>query len=346
MPGPSSRNSFPGRQSHGEPFSFWTQASANLGHHTAMVDLLTEANFGNVFIGVESPDEAVLVGNRKYQNLKNPLGQSLTNIRANGLGVLASFIMGFDQETKGAGDRICAFVAQHNLPAVMVNLLQALPNTALWDRLQQENRLTGTRVTADMIETSFNFLPTRPAAEIMAEYIRTVDYLYEPTNYLARTYRYYLAMRPTRAAAGKSKSPDNRNRKRPFTVSCPARRSGGDAQVVLAPGNRGRLPVAILAAVSGDLPAQPQPVAKYLTQCAWGKISFRSGKACWPKRAGPGRTKCRRLNRLTRMALAGAFGRSRPWLSALGSLPPLPWMGPSPCDKIVSIFYIFMTKMC
>ena len=59
-----------------------------------MVDLLTAANFGNVFIGVESPDEAVLVGNRKYQNLKNPLGQSLTNISANGLGVLAQFYHG------------------------------------------------------------------------------------------------------------------------------------------------------------------------------------------------------------------------------------------------------------
>ena len=40
-----------------------------------------------------------------------------------------------------------------------------------------------------MVDTSFNFLPTRPAAEITAEYIRAVDYLYEPSNYLARTYR-------------------------------------------------------------------------------------------------------------------------------------------------------------
>jgi hypothetical protein len=114
--------------------------------------------------------------------------------------------MGFDQETKGAGDRICAFVAQHNLPVVMVNLLQALPNTALWDRLQEENRLLGTKVTADMADTTFNFLPARPAAEITAEYVRAVDYLYEPSNYLARSYQDILAMRPTRAAAaGKHK---------------------------------------------------------------------------------------------------------------------------------------------
>jgi radical SAM superfamily enzyme YgiQ (UPF0313 family) len=64
----------PWMKSHGEPFSFWTQVSANLGQHAAMVDLLTAANFGTVFIGVESPDEEVLVGTRKYQNVKNPVG--------------------------------------------------------------------------------------------------------------------------------------------------------------------------------------------------------------------------------------------------------------------------------
>jgi radical SAM superfamily enzyme YgiQ (UPF0313 family) len=202
----------PWMQSHGEPFSFWTQTSANLGHNLALVDLLTAANFSNVFIGVESPDEAVLAGNRKYQNLKNPLGESLTNISNNGLGVVPSFIMGFDQETAGAGDRICAFVEQNNLPTVMLNLLQALPNTALWHRLKQENRLLDTTISADIVEASFNFLPTRPVDEITAEFKRTVDCLYEPRKYLARTYRHILAMRPTRAAtAGKSQSRVNDN---------------------------------------------------------------------------------------------------------------------------------------
>jgi radical SAM superfamily enzyme YgiQ (UPF0313 family) len=174
---------------------------------------LTAANFSNVFIGAESPDDAVLTGNRKYQNLKDPLGESLTNIRANGLGVVASFVLGFDQETKGAGDRIRAFVEQHNLPVVMVNLLQAFPNTALWDRLQRENRLIDNKVSADMVDLSFNFVPARPPGEITAEYIRAVDNLYEPSNYLARAYQDILAMRPTRAAAGKSQGPKYGNQK-------------------------------------------------------------------------------------------------------------------------------------
>ena len=43
-----------------------------------------------------------------------------------------------------------------------------------------------------------NYEPDRPEAEIMQEYVDAWDYLYEPSRYLARAYRYYLAMRPTR----------------------------------------------------------------------------------------------------------------------------------------------------
>ena len=279
----------PWMQDHGEPFSFWTQVSANLGHHTAMVDLLTEANFGNVFIGVESPDEAVLVGNRKYQNLKDPLGQSLTKISVNGLGVVASFVMGFDQETKGAGDRICAFVEQHNLPAVMVNLLQALPNTALWDRLKSENRLIHGGVTANMVDTTFNFLPTRPAAEIVAEYIRTVDWLYKPTNYLARTYRYYLAMRPTRAAAGKGKSPGPGNQK--HQVPSRPRREDlvGMLKLFWRQGVVAGYRWQFWRQLVGVYRQNPSRLAKYLSQCGMGENLFpiRESLLAQAGRSGP-----------------------------------------------------------
>jgi radical SAM superfamily enzyme YgiQ (UPF0313 family) len=281
----------PWLKSHGEPFCFWTQVSANLGHHTAMVDLLTEANFGNVFIGVESPDEAVLAGNRKYQNLKNPLGESLNNISVNGLSVVPSFIMGFDQESRGAGDRICAFVAQQNLPMVMLNLLQALPNTSLWDRLQQENRLTGTGASADMIEASFNFLPTRPAAEIVAEYIRTVDYLYEPTKYLARTYRYYLAMRPTRAAAGKSKSKRTTDPKDRLPFH--ARREDLLALLKLfwRQGIVADFRWQFWRQLLGIYRQNPSRMTKYLTHCAMGENLFpiREQLLARAARRGPGK---------------------------------------------------------
>lgn len=265
----------PWMHSHGEPFGFWTQASANLGQNAPLVDLLTAANFSNVFIGVESPDEEVLVGNRKYQNLKHPLGQSLSNIRANGLDVVPSFIMGFDQETKGAGNRICAFVEQHNLPLVMLNMLQALPNTRLWDRLKQENRLLDAGISTDMVDTSFNFLPTRPASEIAAEYIRAVDHLYEPSKYLARAYYDILAMRPTRAAAGKSQGRGHGNPKAQFPLRSRLKDLAALLKLVWRQGVRADYRGQFWRQLRGIYRQNPSRLLKYLENCGMGENLFR-----------------------------------------------------------------------
>ena len=88
----------PWMEAHGEPFSFWTQASVNLGQDREMIDLLTAANFGFVFLGVETPEPDILRAAGKYQNLRNSLQDSLATINANGLNLIASFIIGFDGE--------------------------------------------------------------------------------------------------------------------------------------------------------------------------------------------------------------------------------------------------------
>ena len=190
----------------GQPFSFFTQASVNLGQDMELIDLMTEANFGTTFIGVESPDEEVLTIAGKKQNVRNPLAESLDAMVRNGLPVLASFVIGLDGESRGQGERICEFVEQTNIPVAITGTLWATPNTDLWHRLKQEGRLREeTSVPDDYIGGTFNFLPSRPEAEIIEEFIDLWDYLYEPSRFLARVYRYFLSMRPTRRAASKEK---------------------------------------------------------------------------------------------------------------------------------------------
>ena len=188
----------PWLRSRGEPFSFLTQASVNLGQDPEMIDLMTEANLREVFIGIESPDENVLETSRKYHNIKNPLMESLNTIKKNGMGVIGSFIIGLDGETKGAGERICAFMEQTDIPVTMLGVLQAAPHTSLWHRLEKEGRLR--RDVGDDAGTfsALNYEPDRPEVEIMQEYVDAWNYLYEPSRYLARAYRYFLAMRPAR----------------------------------------------------------------------------------------------------------------------------------------------------
>lgn len=197
----------PWMQDHGEPFGFWTQTSVNLGKDREMIDLLTAANFAYVFLGVETPEADLLRASGKYQNLGNPLGESLATICANGLNLIASFIIGFDGEQSGAVDRIAEFVEEFAIPIVMVNILQPLPHTRLWDRLEKEGRLLHCQTSGDFYGMAINYVPTRPQEEILAEFVRGIDRLYEPTAYLARAYRYFLNMRPTRRALASQGQP-------------------------------------------------------------------------------------------------------------------------------------------
>ena len=125
-----------------------------------------------------------------------------------------------------------------------------------------------------MIDASFNFLPTRPPAEIVAEYIRTVDYLYEPTKYLARTYRYFMTMRPTRSAGGKSKTPEHGKKKNQLPFH--ARREDLLAMLKLfwrqgiVAGYRRQF----WRQLVGIYRHNPSRLAKYLTQCAMGENLF------------------------------------------------------------------------
>jgi len=185
---------------HGEPFTFWTQTSVNLGQDVEMIDLMTEANFTTVFVGIETPDEDVLTLNRKFQNVRVPLLESLDTIAKNGLSVVASLVIGFDGEERGAGRRISAFIEQSAVPVVQMALLQAMPNTRLWNRLKREGRLLEDRTTGAMVAGRLNFVPSRPVNEILEEYAEAWQSIYDPWTFLERAYRYYLKMRPTRKA--------------------------------------------------------------------------------------------------------------------------------------------------
>jgi radical SAM superfamily enzyme YgiQ (UPF0313 family) len=146
-----------------------------------------EAGFYAVFLGIETPDQDSLAVTRKVQNTRHPLVEACAKINQAGLLIYAGFILGFDGERVGAGDRIQAFIEATNIPQPMLGLLQALPNTALLDRLKGENRLLSDsgHPTGDQ-NTLMNFVPTRPIADIAREYIDGFWTLYEPQNYLRR----------------------------------------------------------------------------------------------------------------------------------------------------------------
>ena len=183
----------PWMEEHNFPFSFATEASVDLAKDTELMKMMVECNFGTVFLGLETPDTDSLALTQKFQNTRDPLSDSVMKIAQSGLRVMAGFIIGFDGEKSGAGERIVEFVEKTAIPTAIFSMLQALPDTALSIRLEKEGRLL--KRGADINQsTLMNFIPTRPIEEIAQEYVDAFWKLYDPIMILNRTYRHYLTL--------------------------------------------------------------------------------------------------------------------------------------------------------
>ncbi|MBW4618367.1 MAG: B12-binding domain-containing radical SAM protein [Cyanosarcina radialis HA8281-LM2] len=180
----------PWMEERGYPFSFDTEASVDLAKDEELMQMMVECGFGAVFLGIETPDEDSLALTKKFQNTRDSLSDAVEAITRSGLRIMAGTIVGFDGEKPGAGQRIVQFVEKTSIPTAIVSMLQALPDTALWHRLEKEGRLLNESGNINQT-TLMNFEPTRPLEEITREFIDAFWTLYEPKNFLGRTYRHY-----------------------------------------------------------------------------------------------------------------------------------------------------------
>ncbi|MBD2259735.1 B12-binding domain-containing radical SAM protein [Pseudanabaena sp. FACHB-2040] len=177
------------------PFSFATEASVDLAQDPELMKMMVDCNFGTVFLGIETPDDESLTLTQKFQNTRTPLSEAVKSIARSGLRVMAGFIIGFDGEKQGAGQRIVQFVEETAIPTAMLSMLQALPDTALWHRLNREGRLIVDKGSADINQaTLMNFVPTRPIEEIVDEFITAFWNLTDPLSLLNRTYRHFIML--------------------------------------------------------------------------------------------------------------------------------------------------------
>lgn len=185
----------PFMRDRGYPFELQTQASVNLGRDNEIMNLMVGAGFDLVFIGIETPDEDILSQIGKHQNTGNPMRTMVRSIQEHGLAIIGSFVIGFDNESPGAGERICDFVEKTSIPMVMIELLRAMPGTKLWNRLANEGRLVDVGTFgADIIGDRLNYIPTRPETEIFREYVDAYTYLYDPARAISRVNRCFRSM--------------------------------------------------------------------------------------------------------------------------------------------------------
>jgi radical SAM superfamily enzyme YgiQ (UPF0313 family) len=169
---------------HDYPFSFYTEASLNLADDHELLELMREAGFYAVFMGIETPSEESLRQTKKYQNLHGNMLEKVQRIQSYGMEVMAGFIVGFDQDTEEIFERQIEFITAARIPMAMVGPLNAMPNTQLWHRLEKEGRLNQ-HWTGDTFDFC-NFETTLPPVTLARGYRTILATLYDPANFFSR----------------------------------------------------------------------------------------------------------------------------------------------------------------
>ncbi|HYJ91219.1 MAG TPA: B12-binding domain-containing radical SAM protein, partial [Pyrinomonadaceae bacterium] len=170
---------------NGNPFSYITEASVNLAEDDALLQMMEDAGFRRVFLGIETPVQESLKEAQKGQNTRRNLLESVRKIQSYGMEVMAGFIVGFDHDPEDIFELQMQFIRESGIPLAMVGLLNALPDTQLWRRLEKEDRLLEMS-HGNNTDCTINFIPKMNTAMLIEGYKSILRNIYSPREYYNR----------------------------------------------------------------------------------------------------------------------------------------------------------------
>ena len=184
------------------PFPLFTEASINLADDEELMQLMVEAGFDRVFIGIETPNEESLVECNKSQNQNRDLVESVRKIQRHGLEVQGGFIVGFDSDPVSIFKNQIDFIQKSGIVTAMVGLLNAPPGTRLHNRLKRERRLLS-KFTGNNTDCSINFIPKMKQETLIDGYKHILKTIYSPKCYYKRVRTFLKEYKPRKQGGGK-----------------------------------------------------------------------------------------------------------------------------------------------
>jgi radical SAM superfamily enzyme YgiQ (UPF0313 family) len=161
------------------------EATLNIAKSPDLLAMMREAYFCTIFCGIETPDPVALKAMHKEQNNMMPIMEAIGIIHSFGMEVVSGIIMGLDTDTVDTADRILEFVELSNIPLLTINLLQALPRTPLYRRLEAEGRLVDIPGRESNVEFKL------PYEQMVAMWRRAFTAAYTPEA-IYRRFEYHL----------------------------------------------------------------------------------------------------------------------------------------------------------
>jgi radical SAM superfamily enzyme YgiQ (UPF0313 family) len=168
------------QKQRGYPMQFACEATLNIAKQDEILSLMREASFVGIFVGIETPEADALTAMRKGQNNSLPMMDAIKTLNDYGLEVISGIILGLDTDSDDTEARLKEFIDLSNIPMLTINLLQALPKTALWDRLKRAGRLD------DDPHRESNVIFMRPYDEVIAMWGRSLAHANDPERLFVR----------------------------------------------------------------------------------------------------------------------------------------------------------------
>jgi len=172
-------------QERNHPFDLLTETSINLADDEQLMQLMVDAGFDSVFIGIESPNEESLVECNKNQNKGRDMVAAVKKIQNFGMQVQGGFIVGFDSDPQSIFKSQIGFIQKSGIVTAMVGLLNAPRGTRLYQRLKKERRLLD-NFSGDNTDCSINFIPKMKYETLVNGYKHILKTIYAPKQYYER----------------------------------------------------------------------------------------------------------------------------------------------------------------
>jgi len=185
------------RRKKNPPLGFATQVSIDLASDPEIMDLMLEAGFRHLFVGIETPEVDSLIASKKTQNSKLDLMRSVDILHSKGFIVAGGFILGFDTDTPSVFERQIDFIRESGVVISTMNLLKAPGGTDLFTRMKREGRLVQ---STDFDENTMNLVPKMEIRKLYEGFGRVLDEVYLPEAVFERVKRFFEIFRGAQVA--------------------------------------------------------------------------------------------------------------------------------------------------
>lgn len=120
---------------------WYGHASFNLMRDEAMLDLMAESGCMSVNIGFESINQKNIDKMGKFSNKTERYSQCIKALHDRDIGVMGTFIVGFDDDTPAVFDELADFILENRLETAFTLILTPLPGTAVFAEMDADKRI-------------------------------------------------------------------------------------------------------------------------------------------------------------------------------------------------------------